>query len=183
MLNPTSGTLFQIDLAPTTGFYLDNFSGISATAKAAVYYAPLSDDFLVLAGRAAIGSFLGANLQNIPPSLRFYCGGGSVRGYSYQAIGPRDKYDEPVGGRSFQEVNIEARFRATKDVGFVTFVDGGNVYDAQMGGIGENFRWAAGVGLRYYTAIGPLRFDIAMPLNKRHNDKGYQFYISIGQAF
>ena len=184
LLNPTRGILLQLDIAPTIGYYLDDFYGFSTKATAAAYYAPFSDDFLVLAGRIAAGSFIGADLKNIPPSLRFYCGGGgSVRGYAYQSIGPHDKYDEPVGGRSFQEVNLEARFRVTKDIGIVPFLDGGTVYKGELGNFGHDFRWAAGVGLRYYTAIGPIRFDIAMPLNKQKRDKGYQFYISIGQAF
>ena len=184
LLNPTRGTLLQLDVAPTLGYYMGDFYGVSTKATAAAYYAPFSDDFLVLAGRIAAGSFIGADLKNIPPSLRFYCGGGgSVRGYAYQSIGPHDKYDDPVGGRSFQEVNLEARFRVTKDIGIVPFLDGGTVYKGEFGNIGEDFRWAAGVGLRYYTAIGPIRLDVAMPLNKQKRDKGYQFYISIGQAF
>ncbi len=184
LLNPTKGTLIQLDIAPTAGYYRGDFFGVSTKATAAAYYAPFSDDFLVLAGRIGAGSFIGADLKNIPPSLRFYCGGGgSVRGYAYQSIGPHDKHDDPVGGRSFQEVNLEARFRVTKDIGIVPFIDGGTVYKGEFGNIGEDFRWAAGIGLRYYTAIGPIRLDVAMPLNKQKRDKGYQFYISIGQAF
>ena len=124
------------------------------------------------------------DLGNIPPPLRFYCGGGgSVRGYAYQAIGPENRWGDPEGGRSFQAVNLEARFRVTKEIGIVPFLDGGMVYSDEIPDFADDLQWAVGLGLRYYTSIGPVRFDVAVPLDKKGDDKGYQFYISIGQAF
>lgn len=183
-INPTSGTKLELEAAPTAGYYDGNFSGVSAKLTASAYWSPFDEDWLVLAGLYSVGSFFGVDLANIPPPLRFYCGGGgSVRGYSYQAIGPRDRWGDPRGGRSFQVVNLEARFKITKEIGLVPFVDGGMVYSDEMPELFQDFQWAAGLGLRYYTAIGPVRFDVAVPLDKKRDDKGYQFYISIGQAF
>ena len=183
-INPTSGTKIELEAAPTTGYYDGNFSGVSTKLTASAYWAPFDSDELVLAGLYSVGSFFAVDLGNIPPPLRFYCGGGgSVRGYSYQAIGPKDRWGDPRGGRSFQVVNLEARFKVTKEIGIVPFVDGGMVYSDEMPDLLQDFQWAAGLGLRYYTAIGPVRFDVAVPLDKKHDDKGYQFYISIGQAF
>ena len=183
-VNPTSGTKVELEVAPTTGSYEGNFTGVSTKVTASGYWSPFDADWLVLAGQYSIGSFLGVDIANIPPSLRFFCGGGgSVRGYAYQAIGPRDRYGDPAGGRSFQTVNLEARFRVTDEIGIVPFIDGGMVYDNELPDMFDKLQWAAGLGLRYYTGIGPVRFDVAVPLDKKRDDKGYQFYISIGQAF
>ena len=90
IMNPVRGTFLQWEAAPTTGYYNGNFSGLSAKMTASGYYSPFEGDRLVLAARTSLGSFMGADIANIPPSLRFYCGGGgSVRGDSYQAIGRR----------------------------------------------------------------------------------------------
>ena len=182
--NPTSGTRLELELAPTGGQYEGSFSGVSSKITASAYWSPLDVDWLVLAARYSVGSFLGVDLRNIPPTLRFYCGGGgSVRGYAYQAIGPKDKYGDPRGGRSYQEVNLEARFRVTESIGIVPFVDGGMVYEKEYPELFTDFQWAVGLGLRYFTPIGPIRFDVAVPLDKKDDDSDYQFYISIGQAF
>jgi len=184
LLNPTRGTHLEWTAAPTTGYHNGDFTGTYGKISASAYYSPFDDDLLVLAARYSLGAFFGAELNNIPPSLRFYCGGGgSVRGYSYQAIGPRDRYGDPLGGRSFQEINLEARFRVAKDIGIVPFVDGGMIYEKELPELFQDFQWAAGLGLRYYTPIGPIRFDVAVPLDKKNSDSGYQIYISIGQAF
>lgn len=184
IMNPTQGSYVQWDAAPTTGYYNGEFSGVSAKMTASGYYAPFDDDVLVLAARTSLGSFMGVSMENIPPSLRFYCGGGgSVRGYSYQAIGPKDRDGEPLGGRSFHEVNLEARFRVTESIGLVPFIDGGMVYEEEMPRLFSDFQWGAGLGLRYFTPIGPVRLDVAVPLDKTSDDRGYQIYISIGQTF
>ena len=184
IMNPVKGTYLQWNASPTTGYYNGNFTGISTKATASAYHAPFGVDWLVLAARTSLGSFMGADINNIPPSLRFYCGGGgSVRGYSYQAIGPKDKYGDPRGGASFHEINLEARFRVTKDIGIVPFLDGGMVYEDEFPRLFQDFQWGAGIGLRYYTPIGPVRLDIAVPLDKKTDDNGYQLYISIGQTF
>ena len=183
-VNPTSGTKLELEAAPTSGSYNGSFSGLSSKLTASAYWSPFDIDWLVLAGQYSIGSFFGVDIGNIPPSLRFFCGGGgSVRGYAYQAIGPRDRHGDPEGGRSFQSVNLEARFKVTENIGVVPFVDGGMVYEDELPEMFDELQWAAGLGFRYYTAIGPVRLDIAVPLDKKDDDKGYQFYISIGQAF
>ena len=184
MLNPASGTFLQFEAAPVSGYYEGNFTGLMGKVTASAYYAPFDTDWLVLAGRISAGTFWGTELRNIPPSLRFYCGGGgSVRGYSYQAIGPRDSSGDPLGGLSLHEVSLEARFRVAENIGIVPFIDGGMIYDEEIPRFFSDFQWAAGLGLRYYTPIGPIRFDVAVPLDKKTDDKSYQIYISIGQAF
>ncbi len=147
------------------------------------YHRLLGNDRIVLAGRVGLGATFGSDTQEIPANKRFFAGGGgSVRGYEFQNVGPLDVDNEPVGGRSLIEVSAEIRFRY-KDFGIVPFLDGGNVYDSELPKFDENLQWGAGVGFRYYSKIGPLRADLAFPLNRRENDDPVAFYISIGQAF
>ena len=189
ILNPTDGSDLWLKLTPYTGYYGESFTTLGGTLSASGYYAPLRDrdgpdDTLVLAGKVEVGSMMGAALRTLPASLRYYKGGaGSVRGYAYQSIGPRDKDDEPLGGRSFQTVNLEARYKLTEDVGLVPFLDGGMVYKDEVPQIVGNMRWGTGLGLRYYTPIGPLRLDVGFPLQPIAGDPPVQLYISIGQAF
>ncbi|MDH3474724.1 MAG: BamA/TamA family outer membrane protein, partial [Rhodospirillales bacterium] len=129
-------------------------------------------------------SLVGEVTDDVPANKRFYGGGGgSVRGYEFQSIGPRDNDGDPLGGRSLIEVGAEVRLQLTDTIGVVPFVDGGTVYDASYPDFDETFRWAAGLGLRYFTGFGPVRVDFAIPVNKRNDDDSFQFYISFGQAF
>jgi Outer membrane protein len=126
---------------------------------------------------------VGADGPDVPPSARFYSGGGgSVRGYEFQSLGPRNSDRDPLGGSSMVEMTIEPRYRFTETLGVVAFLDGGMVYD-DTGHMGQDMRYGAGIGFRFYTAIGPMRFDVATPLNPRDNDDSLHFYISIGQSF
>ena len=190
--NPSSGILMDFRLKPFTGYYENYFGGLSGTLNMAGYYAPLGkrndgaiNDDIVLAARVEGGAMpYSSPLNQIPASLRYYTGGaGSVRGYTYQAIGPRNKDGDPKGGRSFQVVNLESRFMVTKDIGIVPFLDGGMVYSTQFPKIIGDMDWGTGLGFRYYTPIGPVRLDLATPLHRIDGDPPIQVYISIGQSF
>ncbi len=189
ILNPSDGSELAVKVKPYTGFYGESFNVMTGVVSASGYYAPfrkdgLPDDKLVLAGRVEAGGLAGAGLRTIPASLRYYTGGaGSVRGYAYQSLGPRDHKDEPLGGRSYQVVNLEARYKITEDVGIVPFLDGGMVYRDELPRIIGDMNWGAGLGLRYYTPIGPVRLDVGFPLQPIDGDPPVQIYVSIGQSF
>jgi translocation and assembly module TamA len=137
----------------------------------------------VAAGRAAIGSIVGASLQEVPADRRFYAGGGgSVRGYAYQGIGPKAADGQPIGGLSWFETSIEMRYRVTDTIGIVPFVDAGTVSTKQFPDFAD-VKVGAGVGLRYITPFGPLRVDAAVPLNRGPGDPRFGIYAGIGQAF
>jgi len=138
-----------------------------------------------LAARLHLGVVGGASLGRIPADERLYAGGGgSIRGYAYQDVGPLDCDGKPTGGRSVTDWSVELRKRINEQFGFVVFVDGGAAHETPYFDFGDSIQWGAGVGLRYFTPIGPLRFDVAVPLNRREGiDSSAQFYISIGQAF
>jgi translocation and assembly module TamA len=122
-------------------------------------------------------------VNDVPGDDRFYSGGGgSVRGYAFQAIGPFAANDTPLGGRSLAEASIEGRARLTDRIGAVAFIDAGNVSDEEYPTF-DNLRAGIGVGVRYMTPAGPLRLDVATPLNPSDRDEAVQVYISIGQAF
>ncbi|MBO4312819.1 MAG: outer membrane protein assembly factor [Desulfovibrio sp.] len=189
-LDPTEGSECKLTVSPFVGTYREDLAAVSAKLSASLYYAPLRgedgrpDDSVVLAAHVEGGSISGASLDNIPATMRFFAGGaGSVRGYPYQAVGPRNARDEPLGGRSYQVVNLEARLKVAKNVGIVPFVDGGMVYRDEMPQIVGDMRWGGGLGLRYYTPIGPVRLDVATPFNPIDGDPPVQVYISVGQSF
>jgi len=144
-------------------------------------YKPVSDH-VVLAGRALVGSIIGGEIENIAPSRRFYSGGGgSVRGYGYQHIGPRNLNDDPIGGRSLAEFSLEARVRLG-DFGVVPFLDGGRLTRDHWPGLDE-WQFGAGIGARYYSNFGPIRIDVGTPLNRRSGDPRITVTVSLGQAF
>lgn len=185
-MDPTRGTRLWIGAAPylTAGDESHMFVGTEVNASA--YKSVHRDDRIVLAGRVRAGSILGESRAEIPASKRFYAGGGgSIRGYQYQRVGPLDDQNDPIGGRSVLEGSVEIRFRLTDRIGVVPFVDAGTVFtDSEFTTEGDDtIRWAAGIGGRYFTVIGPVRLDVAFPVNKRDVDDDFQFYVSIGQAF
>ena len=142
-------------------------------------------DELILALRGRYGLIAAGDTADVPGSTRFYAGGGgSVRGYGYQMAGPLDNAGDPEGGRSVLEASVETRYRITETIGAVAFIDGGQAFSNTVPSFGDPLLWGAGLGLRYYTPIGPIRADIAVPLNPRKNvDDAFQIYVSLGQAF
>lgn len=183
-LDPQRGMRLRVDATPYAGWY-DQTTRFLVTTVAGSGYQPLDRERrFVLAGRAKVGSLIGESRGDVPPNKRFYAGGGdSIRGYPYQKVGPLDSDNDPMGGRSLLEVSAEFRARVWGNFALVPFVDGGNAYTDVFPDLSENLRWAAGLGARYHTAIGPVRLDVAFPLNRRDGDDFFQFYISLGQAF
>ncbi|MBU6471237.1 MAG: autotransporter assembly complex protein TamA [Alphaproteobacteria bacterium] len=184
LLNPEKGERLAVQAEPAFG----TSGGLRAfliLSGAATAYRPLdADSKFVAAARIRLGSILFAPQGGVPADLRFYSGGGgSVRGYGYQRIGPRDAAGNPVGGRGLGETSFELRYRAWKDIGIVGFVDTGMVSESPYFADAGAPRVGAGLGLRYYTGFGPLRLDIGTPLNPQSGDGPVQVYVSLGQAF
>ncbi|MCA1662250.1 MAG: BamA/TamA family outer membrane protein [Novosphingobium sp.] len=186
LLDPTRGFRAGLRLSPE--FSKINRGGSATYIKAQFdgsYYQPVSER-IVLAARARLGTIAGTEIAQIAPSRRFYAGGGgSVRGYGFQQIGPRDTAGDPSGGRSLSELAVEARVRTGLFDGalaVVPFVDAGAVDETSTPSLSD-LRFGAGVGLRYYTNFGPLRVDFATPLNPRPGDSRIGVYVALGQAF
>ncbi len=184
LLDPTRGYRLIMLAAPYTGTFHEDFNVVRTRVEGQAFV-PLGSDRLVLATRAVWGSLWGANnSQDVPSSLRFYSGGGgSVRGYSYQSVGPRNEKNDPLGGVSQVEMGVETRWRFSDTMGVVAFIDGGMVYENVDDKLFQDMLWGAGLGFRYYTPIGPVRVDAAVPLERRADDDAWQLYISLGQSF
>ncbi len=181
-VDPTEGLYASANVEPYYDFIYGN-TGLRIEAEARTYFGFGEDDPFVLAGRIKGGALVGPALSEIPPDKLFFAGGGgSVRGYGFKSIGVDDGTGTVTGGRYLLEASLEARAKVTEDIGVVGFVDGGYVAADVFPGI-EDLRLGAGLGVRYYTGLGPLRLDVAVPLNKRANDPDYAIYAGIGQAF
>jgi translocation and assembly module TamA len=182
-LDPTRGWRVQGQAEPTviTGDETLPYVRVQGQATA---YLPFGDNArTVLAGRLRLGSLLGGRLPEVPPSERFYAGGGgSVRGFAYQGVGPRLPDNTPRGGLSLVEASLEARQQITERWGAVVFVDAGAVGTEQVPGF-EDLAVGAGFGVRYDLGFGPIRADIAFPLNRKRGGESFQLYLSIGQSF
>jgi translocation and assembly module TamA len=181
LLNPTRGFRLAGRLSPEVSFSGKTF-GYTRTQIDASAYQPVSDK-IVLAERVRLGTIVGAPRDRVAPSRRFYAGGGgSIRGYSYQGVGPRDVNNDPIGGRSLAEFSLEARVKAFGNFGVVPFLDGGNISTSPLPSF-KDFRFGAGLGVRYYSSFGPIRLDVGTPINPRTGDPKVAVYVSLGQAF
>lgn len=186
ILDPTSGYRMRLRAIPAY-----NFTGrqifYDINLMSASYYLPLDKCHrFVLAGQVTLGMIFGPQKDLIPRSELFDAGTDKLlRGYKYKTVSPLDNTFKPTGGRSMMIYSLEGRYRQSQDIGWVLFWDFGNVYSNRLPNLSKKFLHSVGVGFRYFTPVGPIRLDIAFPLDKRpHVDKSsYQGYLSIGQAF
>jgi translocation and assembly module TamA len=180
LLDPTRGFRISGKLSPETSLGSGAQVYARVTLEGTGYY-PVADD-IVLAGRARVAMIGGASRAQIAPSRRLYAGGGgSVRGFGYQELGPKDPDARPIGGRSLVETAAEVRYRFG-NFGVVAFVDAGQVYTSDLPRF-TDWRFGAGVGARFYTNFGPMRLDVATPINRKPGESRIAVYVSIGQAF
>jgi translocation and assembly module TamA len=156
---------------------------VLAQASASTYLDLGKPGRSVLALRGVVGVSGGASQFDLPPDKRFYAGGSAtVRGYKYQSIGPAFPDNKPQGGTSMAAGSVELRQRIFDSYGVVLFVDGGQVSVDALPFAG---RWqiGAGMGVRYYTSFGPIRLDVALPVNPQPGSGSFEMYIGLGQAF
>ncbi len=180
LLNPTRGWRLSAHVSPELSMQGSPFAYVRIQLDGSAYQ-PVSDR-VVLAGRLRFGSIQGSSSDRIAPTRRFYSGGGgSVRGFGYQKIGPRDVDNDPIGGASLAEFGLEARIRFG-NLGIVPFFDGGNLYEQSLPQF-TGFRYGTGLGFRYYTSFGPVRVDVGTPINPQPGDSRVAVYVSLGQAF
>lgn len=184
LLDPKKGFRIGARISPEASLQNGSFFYGRGQVDASGYI-PASDN-VTLAGRMRIGSIVGAGNNRIAPSRRLYAGGGgSVRGYGFQRIGPRDASNDPIGGRSLVEFSLEARVKTglfDGNLGIVPFIDAGNVYTDPLPQF-SGLRYGAGLGVRYYSDFGPIRIDLGTPINPQPGDSRIAVYVSLGQAF
>jgi translocation and assembly module TamA len=182
LFDPHEGNRLQIEATPYTAVAGPSSSFV-VTRIYDSFYIPLGGGF-TSASWGRVGSIFGASADEIPADKLLYGGGGgSVRAYAFQKLGPLDDDGDPTGGRSLVELGTELRYRISEQFGAVAFLEGGNVYPDSIPDFSDSLLWGAGVGVRYFTDFGPIRLDVAMPLDRRSDDDLFQLYVSIGQAF
>ncbi|MGV6820237.1 MAG: autotransporter assembly complex protein TamA [Parvularcula sp.] len=192
-LNPTAGHRARLAITPflgTVSFTQGEISGASRRSFG-------DKERFLIAGRIRLGASIGVSGANIPATERFFAGGGgSVRGYGYQLAGPLNDSGTPIGGASLAEINTEARYQVRESLQLAAFVDAGSVFDNSTPSFSGDIPVGAGVGVRYFTPVGPIRVDVATPLNPRtitevvdgetvtrFQDQSLFVYIALGQAF
>ena len=182
-LDPRRGYRISASVQPTAVAGEDTVLFLRTEAQGTIYV-PLQDEGkTVFAGRLRLGSIVGGEELTVPSDRLFYSGGGgSVRGYEYQGVGPRLPNNQPRGGLSLFETSLEIRRDIGQNLGAVVFLDAGAIGFEETPNF-NNLRYAVGFGARYRLPFGPIRADIAFPLDKREGDADFQIYLSIGQAF
>ncbi|HEY4071055.1 MAG TPA: BamA/TamA family outer membrane protein [Sphingomicrobium sp.] len=184
LLDPTTGFRLSGWISPEYSGHGQSLTYVRSQIDASAYK-PVSDR-VVVAGRIRLGTIVGADDFDLAPSRRFYSGGGgSVRGYGYQQLGPKDADGDPIGGRGLAEFALEARIRLSQfggNFGVVPFFDGGSLSTATFPDF-KQWRFAAGMGVRYYSLFGPIRIDVGIPLNRQKGDGPVAVTVSLGQAF
>lgn len=176
----SSGARASLFVIPYTG--TDQFTRLELVGRSRRQFG--AEDRFTLAGRVRVAATAGSGLRALPVNKRVFSGGGaSVRGYDFQSVGPLDADGLPIGGRSAIEAALEARTRVFGPLQFAAFADAGAVFSESFPDFAGDYLVGAGGGVRYLSPIGPVRFDLAVPLEKRPTDRDFQFYISLGQPF
>lgn len=183
--DPQKGWVFNLTSEPAFDVSNVNIAFIKNYISGSYYKSISSSGKSVFALKIGLGSIMGSSSKEIPITERFYGGGGeSVRGYAYQLASPLDQENKPIGGKSIFTSSAELRFHLSHDYGIVPFIDCGRSFINKTPDFKGNLLCGAGMGLRYYSLFGPLRADLAVPLNRRKGvDSSFQLYFSIGQSF
>jgi translocation and assembly module TamA len=188
LLDPLHGVRATLSVTPTESYGGAHSGFVVMQANASTYldlgaFAGGSEGRTVLALRGLAGTMAGAGQFSLPPDQRFYAGGPStVRGYAYQSVGPTFTDGSPQGGTAIQAVGAEIRLRFGQTWGAAAFVDGANV-TANSRLFQGPLSVGVGVGVRYYTIVGPIRFDVAVPTERTSSQDRFVVYIGLGQVF
>jgi translocation and assembly module TamA len=183
LLSPTSGIRAQVSATPTESLGTPSTTFVIMQMSGSTYLDMAGNGRSVLAFRGLIGKVYGTGVFGLPPDQRFYAGGSATaRGYRYQSIGPHFPDEKPTGGTAISAGSVEVRQRILGNYGIVAFADAGQ-FSSTGAPFTQPWRIGAGVGARYYTSIGPIRLDVAVPLNKEPGGDSFELYIGIGEAF
>ncbi len=189
-LDPQKGIRCSAMLTP----YFGNLTNITVFSGKASLYLPFKKNSfknsMVFAAYSKFGSIFRNKKHKIPRDKFFFSGGAnSIRGYGYQKAGPVNNNKIPLGGESVFEFGLEPRFKVNDNIGLIAFWEGGNVFSTRVPNPLKKLLFGYGVGVRYYTPLGPIRLDLAFPTSRRKTTEGkkvdslFNIYISIGQAF
>jgi translocation and assembly module TamA len=186
--DPLHGVRATIIATPTESLSGQSSTFVILQGQAATYFdlhnlGIARPGMSVIAMRGLVGSVRGATDFDLPPDQRFYGGGSAtVRGFRYQSIGPQFSDNYPVGGTGIDAATIELRQRLWGNIGAAAFIDAGQVGEGSAPFAGR-LEEGAGLGARYYTPIGPIRIDFAVPITPIPHGDSFELYLGLGEAF
>ena len=184
-LDPLSGSVLQIRFIPAWQVVSPHYTYLTQYTTFSSYKS-FHDNFWTVAGKIGLGNIFGAWNRTIPLPDKFFGGSDTaMRGYKTGSVSPYNRAKKPTGGRSIVTATAEVRFRTNSGLGYVLFYDVGQVFASSLPRFkNHKFLQSVGAGIRYATPIGPIRLDLAFPLQRRkHIDPPFQLYFSVGQAF
>jgi outer membrane protein insertion porin family len=175
-IDPRRGRFLGTDLL-LSHKVLGGDSFFKSFVQASTYQRITSRVLLALNGRLGLARSLGGPDQLLPRPERFYAGGDfGLRGFKVDAV-------VPTGGNALLVGGAELRVDATTYLSLAAFSDLGNVYPLVKDLDPGDLRYTAGLGVRYKSAIGPLRLDWGYKLNRRPTESRYQIHFTVGHAF
>ncbi len=184
LLNPTHGIRGALLVTPERSLTGIQSNFVLTQLSGSTYLDVTGSGRTVVALRGLLGDAFGVDTFSLPPDQRFYAGGsGTVRGYRYQSVGPQFPDGKPAGGTRITAGTIELRQRVYSSFGFSVFTDAARVAGANARGLGGKYAVGAGAGVFYYTPIGPIRLEGAVPLVRLPNSGAFEIYVGLGQAF
>lgn len=158
---PTRGYRYAVELRGTDRI-LGSDTGLIQVVPEADWLTPLPGRLSLLLRSQTGFTFLRQSFDQVPVTLRFFAGGDrSVRGYAYQSLGPKDAFGNVVGGKFLLFGSIELERAVGKSWGIAGFYDTGNAFDTFSD---ISLAQSAGIGIHYYSAVGPIRLDVARQL-------------------
>lgn len=178
LIRPQNG--YSYDLEVRGGHqYLGSDTGLLQMLASGNILLALPGRFSLLARMDTGWTLQNEPLDEVPPSLRFFAGGDrSVRGYAYQSLGPEDSDGDVIGGKYLLVGSLELERALGEKWGVAAFYDAGNAFD-EPGQI--NLAQGAGLGLRYYTPVGPVRLDVARQIGE--DNPSFRIHLSIGYVW
>lgn len=183
-VNPKEGFLTRYHLAPYT--ILGSDVAFLRQSLTGAYFLPLNQRrSLILNSWVTIGSITGQHRDAIPIPERFLAGSDhALRGYAYKMVSPLDSERKALGGRSMLLTGLEMVYSFSTTLSGALFFEAGDVFEETFPKIGTVLLRSWGLGMRYHTPVGPLRLDVAFPMDRRRDvDQSFQVYLSIGQGF
>ncbi|MDQ2801980.1 MAG: BamA/TamA family outer membrane protein, partial [Pseudomonadota bacterium] len=183
-LNPTHGIRAALLVTPERSLTGIQSDFVLTQLSGSTYFDLSGNGRSVIALRGLAGAAFGAQTFGLPPDQRFYAGGsGTVRGYRYQSVGPQFADGKPAGGTRITAGTIELRQRVLQSFGFSLFTDAAAVTGPGVPNSSGKYAVGAGAGVFYYTPIGPIRLEGAVPLIHLPHSGSFEVYVGLGQAF
>lgn len=174
-LNPKSGYQFRIELRGSYDVLISNLS-IGQVIAAGSFMLPLTRNLSLHPRIEAATTIKDDDFSKVPPSMRFFVGGdNSVRGYAYKSRGPENEYGDVIGGESLLVGSLELEYSLNERWGLALFYDAGSAFDVSEE---MDVIQGAGLGIRRYTPIGPIKLDVATRIND--DDGGVRIHFSVG---